>query len=118
MQMPNRKLIRPNLTEMKSAPSPRPAAERGKPVPPEQTNAEAFYYSKQMAARTSMVVVLLDGETLRGVIEWYDRDCVKLNRTEGPNLLVPKHSIKYMYKNDDLGADGVERIQSIDRTEG
>ena len=46
-----------------------------------------------------MVVVLTDGETLHGVIEWYDRDCVKINRTDGPNLLVLKHSIKYMYKD-------------------
>jgi host factor-I protein len=114
--MPNRKLIRPNLTEMKTAPAARQAALRNRPVPPEQTNAEAFYYSKQMAARTSMVVVLNDGELLHGIIEWYDRDCVKLTRTEGPNLLVPKHSIKYMYKN---GApdDDVERIQPIDRSE-
>ena len=70
-----------------------------------------------MQSKTPMVVVLKDGETVHGVIEWYDRDCVKLNRSEGPNLLVPKHSIKYMYKNDRLGADGVERIQSIDRSE-
>ncbi len=95
--MPNRKLIRPNLSEFKG----KSAAKQGraKPVPPEQTNAEAFYYSKQMAARTPMVVVLTDGETLHGVIEWYDRDCVKINRTDGPNLLVLKHSIKYMYKD-------------------
>ena len=49
-------------------------------APPEQTNAEAFYYSKQMSAKTPMVVVLLDGEILHGVIEWYDKDCVKVNR--------------------------------------
>ena len=98
--MPNRKLIRPNLSEFKE----KAQAGRARPVPPEQTNAEAFYYSKQMAARTPMVVVLSDGEVLHGVIEWYDRDCVKVNRTEGPNLLVPKHSIKYMYK-DGEGAE-------------
>lgn len=93
--MPNRKLIRPNLSEFKE----KAQTGRARPVPPDQTNAEAFYYSKQMAARTPMVVVLSDGEVLHGVIEWYDRDCVKVNRTEGPNLLVPKHSIKYMYKD-------------------
>ncbi len=113
--MPNRKLIRPNLAELKSAPAARESAERSRPVPPEQTSAEAFYYSKQMAARTSMVLVLIDGEMVHGVIEWYDRDCIKLTRTEGPNLLVPKHSIKYMYKEGHGSAAGVERIKQIDR---
>ena len=42
--------------------------------------------------------VLRDGETLHGVIEWYDKCCLKVNRTEGPNLLLYKPAIKYMYK--------------------
>ncbi|HET6372533.1 MAG TPA: hypothetical protein VFG76_04455 [Candidatus Polarisedimenticolia bacterium] len=95
--MPNRKLIRPHLSDMKGKLASKPAGAR--PVPQDQTNAESFYYAKQMSARTPMVVVLSDGEVLHGVIEWYDRDCLKVNRTEGPNLLVPKHSIKYMYKD-------------------
>lgn len=69
-----------------------------KTTPPDQTNAEQFYYSKQMQAKTHMVVVLTDGEQLEGLIEWYDRDCLKLNRVGAPNLLLFKHSIKYMYK--------------------
>ncbi len=69
-----------------------------KSTPPDQTNAEQFYYSKQMQGKTHMVVVLTDGEQLEGVIEWYDRDCLKLNRVDAPNLLLFKHSIKYMYK--------------------
>jgi sRNA-binding regulator protein Hfq len=98
--MANRKLIRPDLTDFKGKPAPR-SVPHAKSVPPDHTNAEAFYYSKQMAARTPMVVVLLDGEKLHGVIEWYDRDCIKVNRSDGPNLLVPKHSIKYIYKEND-----------------
>ena len=97
--MANRKLIRPDLAGIKGKLVQKPA--HAKAVPPEQTNAEAFYYSKQMTARTPMVVVLTGGEVLRGVIEWYDRDCIKINRAEGPNLLVPKHSIKYMYKEEE-----------------
>ena len=45
-----------------------------------------------------MVVVLCDGEEIRGVIEWYDKACIKLNRNGAPNLLIYKPSIKYMYK--------------------
>ena len=49
-------------------------------------------------SKTPMVFVLKGGETLHGVIEWYDKTCLKINRTEGPNLLVYKHNIQYMYK--------------------
>lgn len=69
-----------------------------KAVPPDQTNAENFYYLKQMQSKTPMIIVLKDGETLTGVIEWYDKASLKVNRTEGPNLLLYKANIKYMYK--------------------
>ena len=70
-----------------------------KPTPPEQTNAENFYYQKQMQSRTPMVIVLRDGEEVRGIIEWYDRNCLKVNRENGePNLMIYKPAIKYMFK--------------------
>jgi host factor-I protein len=70
-----------------------------KTAPPEQTNAENFYYQKQMQSRTPMVIVLRDGEEVHGVIEWYDRNCIKVNRESGqPNLMIYKPAIKYMYK--------------------
>ena len=75
---------------------------RTKAAPPDQTNAENFYYLKQMNARTQMVVVLSDGEELRGCIEWYDRNSIKLNRDGAPNLLIQKHYIKYLFKADEL----------------
>jgi host factor-I protein len=98
--MANRKLIRPDLAEMKKEIAPRTV--RRKQSPPEQTNAEEFYYLKQMAAKTAMVVVLSDGEELHGWIEWYDKSALKLNRSEGPNLLIPKHNIRYMFKEEEL----------------
>ncbi len=99
----HRKLIRPNLSELKDRLAPR--APRRKQVPPEQTNAEAFYYLKQMNSKTPMVVVLKDGGELRGVIEWYDRTCIKVNRQGAPNLMVMKDCIKYMYKAEEIGED-------------
>lgn len=74
---------------------------RQKTPPPLETHAESFYYLKQMDARTPMVIVLGDGEKVRGRIEWYDRDCLKINRADGPNLLIPKASIKYLFKADE-----------------
>lgn len=122
----NRKLIRPSLTrndsfnrneQNHSAPS---AAERRpersdrgdrgdrngggrKSAPPEQTNAENFYYQKQMQGRTPMVIVLRDGEQIHGVIEWYDKACLKVNRIGAPNLIIYKPAIKYMYKEAENG---------------
>ncbi len=72
-----------------------------KGAPPDQTNAESFYYLKQMQARTAIVVRLVDGEELRGWIEWYDKDALKLNRENAPNLLLQKHAIKYLYKEEE-----------------
>src|SRR5437773_1110151 len=69
-------------------------------APPEQTNAENFYYQKQMQSRTPMVIVLRDGEEVHGIIEWYDRNCIKVNRESGePNLVIYKPAIKYMFKH-------------------
>jgi len=95
-----RKLIRPSLSDIRRDQGLRVPSSR-KMVPPEQTNAEAFYYLKQMQARTPIVVRLLDGEEIRGWIEWYDKDVLKVNREGAPNLLIPKHSIKYLFKQEE-----------------
>lgn len=105
----NRKLIRPKLAEVQTRnPVTTTTRElvdmsvagtsRRKQIPPEQTNAENFYYIKQMSAKTAVVVVMEDGEELLGVIEWYDRDCLKINRNNGPNMVVMKRYIKFIYK--------------------
>ena len=110
----NRKLIRPALNR-NDHPRPdgdrreRPSGDRGdrgasngkKTPPPEQTHAENFYYQKQMQGKTPMVLVLQDGEEIHGVIEWYDKYCLKVNRIGAANLLIYKPSIKYMYKESE-----------------
>jgi len=130
----NRKLIRTTLAEVKGKareiPQPRErsngssrasndggrdrdrAPQQHAPVqvkkrvpPPNETNAEIFYYKKQIDAHTQMVIVLLDGEEIEGTIEWYDRGALKVNRKGAPNLLVLKRNIKYIYKAD-------ERVES------
>ena len=127
----NRKLIRTTLAEVKGkareVPQPRErsngssrasndsgprererAPQQHAPVqvkkripPPNETNAEIFYYKKQIDAHTLMVIVLLDGEEIEGTIEWYDRGALKVNRKGAPNLLVLKRNIKYIYKADE-----------------
>jgi host factor-I protein len=110
----NRRLIRPTLRHTE-APRPengdrreradrpeRPTSAK-KLAPPEQTHAENFYYQKQMQAKTPMVLVLQDDEEVHGIIEWYDKYCLKVNREGEPNLLIYKPSIKYMYKENEDG---------------
>jgi len=82
--MSDRKLIRPSMNEM--------------------MEKFPFYYLKQMQNRTAMVVVLTDGTELKGWIEWYDKNCLKLNRVDAPNLLLFKHSIKFIFKEEELRA--------------
>jgi sRNA-binding regulator protein Hfq len=103
----NRKLIRPSLSRndhnSNHNQAPMERRERsgsgGKKLPPpETTNAENFYYQKQMQSKTPMVIVLRDGEEIHGVIEWYDKHCLKVNRTSQPNIVVYKPAIKYMFK--------------------
>ncbi len=99
MESPTRKAVRPPIAaEMLKSKPPASQAPVKKQVPPDQTYAENFYYLKQMQGKTPMVIVLQDGEKLNGVIEWYDRTCLKVNREDGPNLMLFKSNIKYMYK--------------------
>jgi sRNA-binding regulator protein Hfq len=104
--MSNRKLIRPSLADIKEQMTARQPRAAKRPSPSDQTNAENFYYVKQMQNRTPMVVVLQDGETIKGSIEWYDKNSIKMNRSPDPPILLLKHYIKYMYKeNEDKDVD-------------
>jgi len=105
----NRKLIRPNLTEIKEQmthdkereKSVDHGGDRRKMHPPTDTFAENYYYLKQMNKKTRMAVVFTDGQTVEGSIEWYDRNCNKLNRANAPNLLNYKASSRCLYKVDE-----------------
>ena len=108
----NRRLVRPSLNRHENhrpengdrrerAERPERPANGKKIAPPEQTHAENFYYQKQMQSKTPMVIVLQDDEEVHGVIEWYDKYCLKVNRVGEPNLLIYKPSIKFMYKESE-----------------
>ena len=104
MDTPIRRGLRAPLTESREkthSTAKSASAAPKKQIPPDQTNAENFYYIKQMNTKTPMVIVLKDGEILHGVIEWYDKGSLKVNRDGAPNLLVYKSSIKSMYKDED-----------------
>lgn len=62
----------------------------------DSSNAEAFYFQKQIQTQTMMVIVLDDGQQLEGYIEWFDKDAIKVRGAS--RTLVYKSAIKYLYK--------------------
>jgi hypothetical protein len=64
--------------------------------PPDATGREADYLLELKEARTPVVVEMLDGTLFHGVIEYYDRDMLKVNRPEGdgPNVFVRKKHVR------------------------
>ena len=110
----SRKLIRPALRKVDgagdgTATGMAPAEPRERPArrpklvqaASDRTHAEDFYYQKQIAARTPMKIYLKSGEVVQGVLEWYDRDSIKVSRTGKPHLLLYKPGIRYMHKTDE-----------------
>jgi len=109
----NRKLIRPNLSEIKERMNQDKERDKERDKdrdkdqghkrmhPPTDTFAESYYFLKQMNKKTPMAVVYTDGQIVEGYIEWYDRNCIKLNRDNAPNLLIYKTSIRCIYKVDE-----------------
>src|SRR2546430_1550683 len=110
--MVNRRMFRSGFPDVK-APSAPPPPRKGRvpsktPAPPEAPHPKNSYWVKQMQSHTPMAVVLEDGQVLRGTVEWYDRDCIKLTRQGSPNLLIFKRVIKYVYKDGEESAQGGE----------
>ena len=106
----SRKLIRPSLGAQDrtspSAPEHRRDRDGARAVKPasvsaNQTFAEAFYYQKQVQARTQLTIVLRNGESVEGILDWYDKHSLRVTRRDGSSLLIYKAAIKYMYKSSE-----------------
>ncbi len=80
-------------------PPPPDRSQRRSP-PPDATGDEAAYLAKLREQRTIVAVQLLDGTELRGLIEYYDRDMIKVNRVDGggPNVFVRKKYVRLMWE--------------------
>jgi host factor-I protein len=66
---------------------------------PETTFREAEYIDKLSKNRTPVVVKLIDGEEVRGWIEYYDKDIIRITRETLPNLFIYKSRLKYLYED-------------------
>ena len=71
-------------------------ARKGRAVPPEETSEEAAYLKSLGEKQRPVSIKLADGEIVRGWIEYYDKNMVRLTRDGEPNLFIFKHEIVYI----------------------
>jgi len=76
---------------------------RGRTPPPEETFEEAAFLKSLGEKQRPVVIKLMDGQVLRGWIEYYDKNMVRLTREGAPNLFIFKHEIMY------VAEDGAKR---------
>ncbi len=69
---------------------------RGKSPPPDDTHEEAAYLKMLGEKQRPVRIKLMDGDIVRGWIEYYDRRMVRLTREDAPNLFIFKHEIAYI----------------------
>jgi sRNA-binding regulator protein Hfq len=98
-------MSQPPRTPDGSAPQdgePRAATDRPqrRSPPPDATGDEAAYLARLREQRTVVAVQLMDGVELRGIIEYYDRDMIKVNRVDGggPNVFVRKRHVRMFWE--------------------
>ena len=78
----------------------RDSSRNHKPVPAEHTSAEAAYLKTLGEKQTPVTIKLKDGEIVEGWIEYYDKDMLRLTRTQHPNLFIFKHDIMYISQSE------------------
>jgi host factor-I protein len=72
------------------------ASKKGKTPPPDETFEEAAYLKWLGEKQKPVSIKLMDGEIVRGWVEYYDRDMIRLTREGAPNLFIFKHDIMYI----------------------
>jgi host factor-I protein len=82
---------------------------KGKTPPPDETFEEAAYL-KALGEKQKLVSIKLHGgEIVRGWIEYYDLNMVRLTREGAPNLFIFKTEIMYI-------AEGEIKVPRVRRT--
>ncbi len=80
--------------------TPPPDHKKGKNPPPEETHEEAAYLKMLGEKQKPVRIKLVDGEVVKGWIEYYDRAMVRLTRDGAPNLFIYKHDIRYIMEEN------------------
>lgn len=73
---------------------------KSKTPPPEETFEEAAYLKSLGEKQKTVSIKLLGGEIVRGWIEYYDRDMLRLTREGAPNLFIFKSEIAYIAEGE------------------
>ncbi len=94
----SRKLIKPNLNDVKK----QLAKRRSKPPPPYKTHAENYYYIKQMNNKNHLIIKLVNDAIIKGFINWSDSGCIKIQNHDGAKIILFKHYIKYLQKDQKM----------------
>ena len=68
---------------------------------PETTHRETEYIDKLSKNKTPVVIKMIDGEEVRGWIEYYDKDIIRITRSVQPNLFIYKSRIKYLFEDNE-----------------
>ena len=72
------------------------APKKPRVVPPEDTLEESAYLKMLGEKQKPVSIKLMHGEVVRGWIEYYDKNMIRLTRDSGPNLFIFKHEIMYI----------------------
>jgi host factor-I protein len=67
-----------------------------KSPPPDSTNQEAAHLKELVDQKKPVSIKMVDGEIVRGWIEYYDRNMLRLTRDGLPNLFIYKDQIAYV----------------------
>lgn len=68
----------------------------GRTPPPEETFEEAAFLKSLGDRQRPVSLKLMDGQIVRGWIEYYDKNMIRLTRDGAPNLFIFKHEIMYI----------------------
>jgi host factor-I protein len=75
------------------------SGKHGRMPPAEETLEEAGFLRSLGEKQKPVSVKLMDGQTVSGWIEYYDKHMVRLTRQDAPNLFIFKHEIMYIAEN-------------------
>ena len=62
----------------------------------ERTNAEVHYLTRLIQNKVPVLVKLTNNEEVKGWIEYYDRNFIRVTRESEPNVFIYKDQIKYI----------------------
>ena len=86
--------------EMRGRNKPCSVVATSKTKAPEQTFEEVRFLRSLIDKKAPVRVRLSDNQEVDGVIEFYDVNFIRITRSDGPNLFLFKHDIKYLHELD------------------